>query len=617
MTTSRWRALPILLVAAFVTTLDFFIANVALPAIRADLGAGESATQLVIAGYGLAYAAGVIIAGRLGDLHGPRRVFLIGLALFTLASAACGAAPGPAFLVAARIAQGCAAALMAPQVLTLLRALYPGADGAKAFGWYGTAVGLAGVSGQVVGGALVATDLAGLGWRTCFLVNVPIGLLALATARHLLPTPTTPTLGNPTSSTSTPGNPGPANPLSGNRTTTTTPTSGSTPTSGGLDLIDASPAGVGEPVTAASGRRRGLDLVGAALLATGLVAIVFPLAHGREAGWPAWSWACLAAAVPLMAAFVARQKRLDNPLLDLSVFGNRRFVLGLAAVALLFGSSSGLSFLLALYLQDGRGLSPMASGAVFTAVNAGFFAASLCARRGTGSRLVRRLPVAGALALAAGLLWNFLAADGRPAALLPGLFVAGAGMGLVMSPLLSMVLASVRQAHAGAAAGVLGTVQEVGGVLGVTVVGLVFFGALDATGWTNAARAGLAVLVVAALGASVLIWRLVETGGAVRDGEQPRALEERPLDGGSPVTAEASGRACRADEETESDTSRSARRTDLQTASDAHPTGAADRRPTGPKRTAIPCRFPTGPRHTAAPHRSSTHREPVGAAKEG
>ncbi|MET9339564.1 MFS transporter [Nonomuraea sp. NPDC003804] len=496
MSGTRWRALPVLLVAAFVTTLDFFIANVALPAIRADLGAGESATQLVIAGYGLAYAAGVIIAGRLGDLHGPRRVFLAGLALFTLASAACGAAPDPAFLVASRIAQGGAAALMAPQVLTLMRTLYQGADGAKAFGWYGTAVGLAGVGGQVIGGALIAADVAGLGWRGCFLVNVPIGLLALARARRLLPGP------------------------------------------------PAAPPDHRRP------ERRRLDLLGAALVAAGLVAVVFPLAHGQEAGWPAWSWACLAASLPLMAAFVARQKRLANPLLDLSVFRERGFVPGLGAVALLFGGSSGLSFLLALYLQDGRGLTPMASGALFTAVNAGFFAASLCSRRGMGARQGRRLPVAGALTLAAGLLWNVHALGGPAGALLPGLFLAGAGMGLVMSPLLSAVLASVRQAHAGAAAGVLGTVQEVGGVLGVTATGLVFFGVLDAGDWTGAARAGLALLVVFALGAAVLTWRLVEGGGGVRDGERPRALEERPLDGGRPVTAEARGRACRTGDRT-------------------------------------------------------------------
>lgn len=494
--TSRW-ALPVLLVAAFVTTLDFFVANVALPAIRADLGAGESATQLVIAGYGLAYAAGVIVAGRLGDIHGPRTIFVIGLALFTLASAACGLAPDPVFLVSARVLQGCAAALMAPQVLTLLTALYSGPERARAFGWYGTAVGLAGVGGQAIGGAVVALDLAGLGWRACFLINVPIGVLALAFVHRLVPD------------------------------------AGRAPGPGGR------PAGR-------------LDVLSAALLAAALVAVVFPLAHGRQAGWPAWAWASLAASVPLVTAFVARQRRLEQPLLDLGVFRQRRFVTGLGAVALLFGGSSGLSFVLALYLQDGRGLGPLASGAVFTAVNAGFLAASFGARRSAGERLGRRLPVAGALALAAGLLWTFQAVGGAPGALVPGLLLAGAGMGLVMSPLMSMVLASVRQAHAGAAAGVLGTVQEVGGVLGVTVVGPVVFGVLDATDWTGAARAGLAVLVIAALAASVLVWRLARAGVAVRDGEQPRAPEERPLDRGAPVTARARGAACRTGGRTES-----------------------------------------------------------------
>ncbi|GAA2363315.1 hypothetical protein GCM10010404_16750 [Nonomuraea africana] len=579
-TRSRW-ALPVLLVAAFVTTLDFFVANVALPAIRADLGAGESSTQLVIAGYGLAYAAGVIIAGRLGDIHGPRRVFVVGLALFTLASAACGLAPGPGFLVTARVLQGCAAALMAPQVLTLLTALYPGAARARAFGWYGTAVGLAGVGGQAIGGAVVALDVAGLGWRACFLVNVPIGLLALAVVHRLVPdagrTPQ-PAESSPQASGRTSQPTGQSPQTSGRSPKPTGPSpqvSGRTPQPTGRTSQLPQPEGRAPQVTGGElgrasreGARPGgrLDVMSAAMLAAALVAVVFPLAHGREAGWPAWAWASLVAAVPLTAAFVARQRRLAEPLLDLDLFRQRRFVTGLAAVALLFGGSSGLSFLLALYLQDGRGLGPLAAGAVFTAVNAGFLAASFGARRGTGDRPGRRLPVAGALALAAGLLWTFQAVGGAPGALVPGLLLAGAGMGLVMSPLMSMVLASVRQAHAGAAAGVLGTVQEVGGVLGVTAVGPLVFGVLDAAGdWTGAARAGLAVLVVAALAASVLICRLVETG-AVRDGERPRAPEERPLDGGRPVTTEAAGTACRTDERTES---RATCRTDDRTESGA------------------------------------------------
>lgn len=445
-------ALPILLTAAFVTTLDFFIANVALPAIRADLGAGEAATQLVIAAYGLAYAAGVIIAGRLGDLYGPRRVFVSGLALFTLASAACGAAPTPALLVAARVVQGIAAALMAPQVLTLLRVLYQGADRAKAFSWYGTAVGMAGIAGQVVGGVLVTADLGGLGWRACFLINVPLGLAALAFA-HRLP----------------------------------------------------------EAAGRAGGR---LDALGAVLVAGGLVAIVLPLAHGREQGWPLWSWLLLAAAAPLLFAFVRRQRQLKEPLLDLELFGDRGFVRGLAAVALLFGGSSGLSFALALYLQDGLGLNAAYSGAVFTALNAGFLTASILARR-------TKMPVAGAILLAAGLVLIGQFAAEPAIRLVPGLFLAGAGMSLVMSPLLEMVLARASADRAGSAAGVLGTVQEAGGVAGVTVAGLVFFGAYDAGGWTSALHATLAVLTAAALAVAMLTHLVGKGERRLPSGEAP------------------------------------------------------------------------------------------------
>ncbi|MFI6928197.1 MFS transporter [Nonomuraea spiralis] len=430
----RWAALPVVLVAVFMTTLDFFVANVAVPSIRADLRPGDAAIQFVIAGYGLAYAAGLIVSGRLGDLHGPRRLFTAGLALFTLASAACGGAPDATTLVLARVAQGAAAALLAPQVLTLIGALFPGADRARAFGWYGTVVGLAGMSGQVVGGLLVAADPLGLGWRACFLVNVPIGLAALALTGRLVPR--------------VPG----------------------------------------------AGARTGLDLAGAALVAAGLVGVVLPLVQGRAEGWPQWTWPCLGGAALTLAAFVRRQRRLAaagrEPLLDLEVFGEKGFAAGLAAVALLFGTSAGLSFVLALYLQDGLGLGPLAAGAVCTALNLGFFLAS--------PRSARVPRVVGPLGLLLGLGLLYHAGD-SPYLVALALLVAGAGMGLVMSPLLSSVLASVRREHAGAAAGVLGTVQETGGVLGGTVTGAIFFGSLDG-GWHAATRAALLVLVVGALG---------------------------------------------------------------------------------------------------------------------
>ncbi|MGP3960737.1 MFS transporter [Nonomuraea sp. 3N208] len=427
-------ALPVVLVAVYMTTLDFFIANLAVPSIRTGLGAGDTAVQLVITGYGLAYAAGLIVSGRLGDLYGRRRVFAAGLALFTVASAACGLSPDAGSLVLARVAQGVAAALLAPQALTLLGELFEGAARARAFGWYGTAVGLAGVSGQAIGGLLVAADPLGLGWRACFLVNVPIGAAALALTGRVLPR--------------TPG----------------------------------------------SGNRRDLDLTGAALVAAGLVAVVLPLVEGREQGW---TWWCLVTAAPLLAGFVRRQRRLAAsgrvPLLDLAVFAEKGFASGLVAVALLFGTSAGLSFVLALYLQEGLALSPLAAGAVCTALNAGFFLTSL--------RAGRVPPPVAALMVVAGLaLLGYVVGRGAGAYLLAGaLLVIGGGMGLLMSPLISSVLSRVRRERAGAAAGVLGTVQEAGGVLGGTVTGAAFFGTLDG-GWAAATLAGLAVLVVGALG---------------------------------------------------------------------------------------------------------------------
>ncbi|UBU13508.1 MFS transporter [Nonomuraea gerenzanensis] len=466
---TRWAALPVLLVAVFVTTLDFYVANLAVPSIRADLGAGHAAVQLVVAGYGLAYAAGLIVSGRLGDLYGHRLVFAVGLAVFALASAGCGLAGDAGMLVACRVGQGVAAALLAPQVLALLGGLYQGGDRVRAFGWYGSAVGLAGLSGQVVGGVVVAVDVMGLGWRACFLVNVPICLTALALTPRLLPrTPPAP----PSGGTQAP--PPSVAPRSG---AMRTPSSGAAPTPG--------------PRTLAARRPRDLDLGGAALVTAGLVALVLPLAEGREQGWPGWAWACLAVAPVLLGAFVRRQRRLAAegrvPLLDLAVFGEKGFVRGLVAAGLLFGTSAGLSFVLALYLQDGLGLAPLAAAAVCTALNAGFFAASLRPGR------------FGAPVLVVGLALVYHAVGAGPWAVGAALLVTGAGMGLLMSPLLSSVLSCVRPERSAAAAGVLGTVQEAGGVLGGTVTGAVFLAALDG-GWDPAARAGLAVLIVASLG---------------------------------------------------------------------------------------------------------------------
>ncbi len=452
----HWAALPIILAGAFMSTLDFFIVNVAIPSLQQSLHAGAAAIQCVVAGYGLAYAAGLITAGRLGDRYGRRQVFALGLTLFTLTSMGCGLAPTATTLVVARTAQGLAAALLSPQVLVLLGLLYTGADRARAFAAYGLALGLAAVCGQLIGGALIQANVAGLGWRACFLVNVPLGVAALLLTPRLI------------------------------------------------------------PASRAEGRER-LDLVGASLVTLGLVAVVLPLIEGRELGWPLWTWLSLAAAAPLLLTFGLIQRRLaargGAPLLDLTLFRARAFTVGLLTELVFHAGMASFFLVLALYLQQGLGLTALASGEIFTVLALGFVAASLYAPR-LVERWGRQTLAAGALVMAAGLILLRLTVArlgvGDPSALLaPALLLDGTGMGLVLAPLTATVLAGLAPRHAGAAAGVLTTIQQVAGALGVALIGLIFYGALrqggGAAAYPQAFGAALLYLIVLAVAVAVLI----------------------------------------------------------------------------------------------------------------
>jgi EmrB/QacA subfamily drug resistance transporter len=408
-----WAPLLVVLAGTFVTFLDFFIVNVALPSIETDLHAGPSALSLVVAGYGLTFAVGMITGGRLGDLYGRRRMFCVGLALFTITSAACGLAPGAGFLIAARFLQGAAGAMLTPQVLAIIGTTYVGKQRASAFAAYGFAMGIAGVLGQLVGGALIQADVVGLGWRVIFLINVPVGVLALAVARRLVPE--------------------------------------------------------------SHGARARLDLGGTVLVTAAVTAVVLPLVEGREHGWPAWTWVSFALAPVLGVLFVAHQRRRRAPLVDLKLFRDRAFALG-SLIGLAFAFVPGaFFFVLALYLQQGRGFSALFSGIVFAAVGAGYFIAMVLAG-GLATRMRHHVLAFGALLVAAGAL--FLAAEAgatSSVALVPGLALVGFGIGLVLVPLSSVVLADVDPQHAGSAAGVLATAQQVGGAFGIAVIGVVFF----------------------------------------------------------------------------------------------------------------------------------------------
>ncbi|MEU9042527.1 MULTISPECIES: MFS transporter [unclassified Kitasatospora] len=461
--------LPVVLTATFMTALDIFVVNVALPSLQADLGAGPAAVQWVMAGFSLALAAGLVTAGRLGDRFGRRRVFGLGLALFVLASAGCGLAPTAATLVGARVVQGLAAALMGPQVLAILRTAFSGAAQARAFARYGLTMGVGAVFGQLIGGLLIRADLFGLGWRSCFLINLPIGLVALVMVRRCLPESRAP-------------------------------------------------------------QRPGLDPVGVLLVTTALTALVLPLIQGPQLGWPLWTVLCLVASLALLAAFAVHQHRTTpsdttsrdttatatatatasdttataTPLVDTRLFRSRTFSAGVLA-QLAFWLGQGSFFLvLALHLQFGRGLDALGAGLVFTAIGLGYLITSTTTHRFTARLGGPRTISVGGLLMAAGLGLLALAvydfADGSVWWLAPGLFVDGLGMGLVIAPVTAVVLEGVEPRLAGSAAGVVATVQQVGGAVGIALIGLVYYGAGDATAAFGHSVLALAVLELVLVG---------------------------------------------------------------------------------------------------------------------
>lgn len=437
--------MAVLMAGTFVFVLDFFIVNVAIPSTQAELGASDSQIQLVVATYAIAIASLLILGGRLGDLFGRRRVFMAGLALFTASSALCGAAPGIELLLVGRVLQGIGAALFAPQVLSIIGVTFDGDERRRAVTTYGVVMGLAAAGGQLIGGALIALDLLGLDWRACYLVNVPIGIAALALAPRAL-----------------------------------------------------------AESRAEAGER--LDLIGAALAGATLVAIVLPLVEGRREGWPLWTFASLAAAVPLAAAFALRQRRLaatgGAPLVHPELFRERAFTVGLLTSVVFYAGMASFFLVLAVYLQGGCGLSALDSGLVFTALAAGYLGASIGAEA-LAPRFGRQVLAAGGIVRATALTGLALTVaaigtGGSALLLVPALAVDGIGMGLLTAPLVATVVGAMDPRHAGAASGVLSTAQQVGNTIGVAAIGAIFYGAIGPSG-DYAGAFELALVAVAAV----------------------------------------------------------------------------------------------------------------------
>ncbi|GHF00771.1 MFS transporter [Streptomyces griseoluteus] len=475
----RWQALAVCLVAGFMTLLDSSIVNVALPSMERGLGADAADVSWVVSGYALTFGLVLVPAGRLGDVRGRRAAFLLGLALFTVTSVACGLAPSSGWLVVFRLLQGAASGIVAPQTTGLIQQMFQGADRARAFGMLGSVVGISTAVGPPAGGLLIQAFGVHDGWRWVFYVNLPIGVAAFCAALRLLP-----------------------------RT----------------------------PV--AEKRREGADLTGVLLLGAGVLALMLPLVQEQQ--WTGRTkWALMPVAALLLAAFwrwERRQgKRGNDPLIDLELFSLRSFTLGVLLNVVYFGGFTTVFFVYTLYLQNGLGYGALAAGLASLP-----FAIGSAAGAALGGRLVvrhgRKLVVVGLVGVAVGLLAVIGAVQlvqGPGAAWVAALplLLAGVGSGVTISPNTTLTLTRVPVRRAGAAGGILVTAQRIGSAAGIAAVGAVYFAHLANHGtFTRALQLGLLTAVGIILVALVL---------AIADLRERHAHPEPPMgDGPAPEPAE-------------------------------------------------------------------------------
>jgi MFS family permease len=434
-------ALLLVLTGAFLAMADFFIVNVALSDIGTRLHASTATLELIVAGYGVVYALLLVVGGRLGDAWGRKRLFVAGMAAFTVTSLACGLAPSADALVGARALQGAAAAMMVPQVMATVQATTTGHHRLRAMALFGATGGLAAVVGQLVGGLLVSADIGGSGWRPIFLVNVPIGIIALALAPRLLPD--------------------------------------------SRSLLAA-------PV----------DVPGTLLLGATVLSVLLPLSEGRALGWPLWSLLLLGLSPFFLAALVAVELGVERrgrvPLVPPTLVRLPSMSRGLLLAVPFFIGFGGFMFVYAVSVQGELGWSPLTSGAALTPMAGSFFVASLLT-----SRLLRRWGrnvLTAGLALQATGLFVLVATvaaqwpgDIRPADLAAGLVIAGFGQGLVMSPIFGLVLSQVPVDLAGVGSGVMSTAQQVALAIGATAIGTLFLSLADAA---DGGRAALMVVLL-------------------------------------------------------------------------------------------------------------------------
>lgn len=443
-----WATMSLVMAAMFMAVLDSFIVVVADPSIVANLHASTGDIQWVLAGYQLSYAVFIITATRLADLYGRKRIFLFGVALFTLASVACALSPNAGTLIGSRVVQGLGAALMVPQVFAYVTVLVPAARRHSVYGVVGIVLGMATIGGQIIGGLLIGANVFDAGWRLVFWVNVPIGIVLFLLALRYLP----------------------------------------------------------ETGSAAT---RKVDLPGVPALSAALFLLALPLIQGQQAGWPWWVWACFAGSALAFGLFIAIERGVErrggDPLVPLTLFNQRSFSLGIVLVLALYALVYSYNLALSVTMQQGLGLSPLDAGLVQAPQATAFFIFSM-----TASRIIpkygRRVLEAGVIIMAIGYLGaGILLVSGpriTPLLVIPALVLQGVGGGLVIPQALNTVLSRIKPESAGVASGVLSTAQQCGGAIGVAVIGAVFFSSFHPAAVGRAAASGHA-FAVASFGVTV------------------------------------------------------------------------------------------------------------------
>ncbi|WP_229871623.1 MFS transporter [Streptomyces longisporoflavus] len=444
-----------LLGGMFLGNVDIAVVNVAIPSIHDRLHASGGELELIVSGYTLAYAMLLITGARLGEIRGRRRIYLTGLAVFTLSSLGCGLAPNGATLVVARVVQGVGAALMVSQVLTSIQVNFAGEARRRALGAYTGVLGVSSVVGQALGGVLVSADILGSGWRPIFLINIPLGIVLLITSYAFLP----------------------------------------------------ADEGLG---------RKKLDLMGVGLLSLALFLLVTPLVLGQDAGWPLWTWLCLAASLPVFALFAKVERdtarRGGDPLVNVSLLSRAPVSLALVSQAATRAGYFALLFVLALYLQQGLGKSAVYAGLVPIAWVATFAAVGPLLGR-TGARSRRLAAPVGGLLMAVSFA-GIAAGLQTTAWLVLLLGIGGIGYGAAFSGTLAHLTESVEPEYAPDVSGLFNTTLQVGGTMGVAVFGTVYLALAEHTGTAHGAFGTTnAVLAVVSVAASGLVFLAGRTGG--------------------------------------------------------------------------------------------------------